>query len=573
MKFTFENKIYVGFGLALSLLIATGVFSYYSITGNINTARLFAHSREVIERTEGLFSLLQDAETGTRGYVITGDKSFLAPYLKVKESIPLDYAYLKRLTADNPNQQRYLNQLEPLIQKKLVISAKLINLMINQGKEAATQAVKGGEGKSTMDEIRSILNKMLSDKKQLLQQRGILLEKSNRQTISMIVVGSALAVVFICAPILIINREIKERRRKETELRRAYHEVNDGAKKLEIRNKEIELLSKMAEYLQTTFADEEAFQIISAYLGKLFPDSPGVIYLYNNSRTTLTPNIKWGALSLTDAPFTADDCWALRLGYTHEVHDSRQWLACPHIKQPPPFSYFCIPMLAHGEALGVLHLQHESHDTDQLEQFQAYNHTSQLAMTVTEHIALALSNLYLRQKLHQMSIRDPLTDLYNRRYLEETMTREMFRASRDNSPIGIIMLDIDNFKQYNDTHGHEAGDVVLKTLANLLKSFIRGSDIACRYGGEEFLLAIMGTSKEDTQQHAGNLLKSVQKQQIYYHDRQISGITISVGLSVFPEHGTVINELVNAADKALYRAKAEGRNRVIVSSDVKSATV
>jgi diguanylate cyclase (GGDEF)-like protein len=190
-----------------------------------------------------------------------------------------------------------------------------------------------------------------------------------------------------------------------------------------------------------------------------------------------------------------------------------------------------------------------------------------LAVTVAEHMALAISNLKLRETLKHESIHDPLTGLFNRRYMQESLKREIARARRQGQPVGVIMIDIDHFKQFNDTYGHEAGDRVLKELASLLQSHIRSSDIACRYGGEELLLILPDASLVDTQHRAEQLREKVKQLRVRYRHQNLGSITISLGVACCPDQGLTGEAVIQAADRALYRAKKLGRDRVAVACE------
>lgn len=168
-------------------------------------------------------------------------------------------------------------------------------------------------------------------------------------------------------------------------------------------------------------------------------------------------------------------------------------------------------------------------------------------------------------RLREQSVRDVLTGLFNRRYLEETMPRELARAERLHGPLGLLLLDIDHFKRVNDTYGHAVGDDVLRQLGNLLKSNVRGSDIACRYGGEEFVLLLPEAAREVTCQRAETLRAGAKSLTVSHQGRPIEPITISIGVAAFPADGATPAALLKSADDALYRAKREGRDRTAVA--------
>ena len=190
----------------------------------------------------------------------------------------------------------------------------------------------------------------------------------------------------------------------------------------------------------------------------------------------------------------------------------------------------------------------------------------QLAAAVAEQIALALSNLMLRETLRQQSVRDPLTKLYNRRFLVETLNRELARLERKHLPLSLIMIDVDHFKSFNDTFGHEAGDAVLRDLGEILQRNIRGSDIACRYGGEEFTIVLPEANLEIGRQRAETMREAMRELQPVHDGKPLGPVTLSLGVAWFPEHGRQPDQLLQVADTALYEAKSAGRNRVVVGT-------
>ncbi len=181
---------------------------------------------------------------------------------------------------------------------------------------------------------------------------------------------------------------------------------------------------------------------------------------------------------------------------------------------------------------------------------------------IAERVALAMTGIILRETLRTQSIRDPLTGLFNRRYLMETMMREFSRAMRRHHTVGVIMIDIDHFKVFNDTYGHDAGDVLLQSLSNYLLKSIRGEDLPCRYGGEEFILMLPEATLEDSIKRAEELRKGIAGIKVVHKGITLKDMTVSVGVAVYPEHGDTVEVILKSADLALYRAKQEGRNRI-----------
>jgi diguanylate cyclase (GGDEF)-like protein len=179
---------------------------------------------------------------------------------------------------------------------------------------------------------------------------------------------------------------------------------------------------------------------------------------------------------------------------------------------------------------------------------------------------MALASLRSREELQNRSIRDPLTGLFNRRYMEESFERELHRAARSETPaVSFMMIDIDHFKNINDTFGHDAGDMVLRELGCILIRKSRKYDIACRFGGEEFVLCLPGACREIAEQRATDIRQSVKRLGLHYDERDMGIIIISIGISVYPDLGETPAELMKKADQALYQAKENGRDRVVVA--------
>ncbi len=260
--------------------------------------------------------------------------------------------------------------------------------------------------------------------------------------------------------------------------------------------------------------------------------------------------------------FEPAECWGFRRGRLNRVSSLQNELVCQHIAHSPDATeeeilYLCAPIVAQADVLGILHVRQK--------QEQAIGHIEVMTNTIAERIGVTLSNLRLREKLRSQSIRDPLTNLYNRRYLEETLDRELKRAARYSRPLGILMLDIDHFKEYNDRYGHEAGDIVLYELGKFFQSQIRAEDIACRYGGEEFILVLTESNLLDSMQRAELIREGACRIALHYRGKILEPIRISGGVASFPEHGLVIPDLIRAADQALYGAKRQGRDRIIAA--------
>ena len=345
---------------------------------------------------------------------------------------------------------------------------------------------------------------------------------------------------------------------------RLFEEARVAHERLEHRTRDLDLLNRMGELLQACVTEEEAYSVFGGFIGQFFPQDPGAVFVTSASRNLVEAQGVWGGLSMEEAGvFKPDECWALRRGRMHVIDSPSSGLACKHLPSPPPAAYLCIPLMAQGEALGVLYLGTPSANGPGA---SAWSEAKQrLAMTVADQLGLAVANLKLRQTLRNQSIRDPLTTLFNRRYMEETLERELRRGERNRGSLGVIMLDLDHFKQFNDTFGHAAGDLLLRDLGPLLRANVRAEDVACRYGGEEFVLILPEASLESTRLRAEHVREAAKRLSVSYRGQIIGNVTLSLGVAAFPEHGTDAETLLKTADTALYRAKSEGRDRVALA--------
>jgi diguanylate cyclase (GGDEF)-like protein len=227
--------------------------------------------------------------------------------------------------------------------------------------------------------------------------------------------------------------------------------------------------------------------------------------------------------------------------------------------------YYCVPLVAQGETLGILHLRANAPTPDGVSHQVFSGSTQSLTLTVAEHLALSLGNLKLQEALRHQAIRDPLTGLFNRRFMLETLERELYRMQRKGSSLCVIMLDLDHFKKFNDTFGHAAGDAVLSALGRMLLAHVRKEDVACRYGGEEFTVILPETSQETAYERAEEMRQSVHGLHLEHLGQSLGSITISLGVAAYPQHGEDPETLLRAADKALYQAKHAGRDRVVAA--------
>jgi diguanylate cyclase (GGDEF)-like protein len=359
----------------------------------------------------------------------------------------------------------------------------------------------------------------------------------------------------------------------EVDAQQRAHELAEMARAVEVfhaklverqkLNRETGLLSDLNEWLQSCNSLSELYQMVAEFLGRLLPACAGSLYIYANSRDVLESAKAWNGGKMLPA-MHPDDCWGLRRGRPYTFGENEIDFLCAHVDPSVKSEYCCIPILAHGETIGLLHLEFGGDRSSNGEEArrEAVAEQRRLGIVCAEQISLAIANVKLRDQLRDQSIRDVLTGLFNRRYMLETCRREFARAARTGQSISILSIDVDNFKQYNDNHGHDAGDMVLRAVGNCLENLFRTEDIPCRFGGEEFVVILPGAEADAAARRAEQFRNKVEGLVVRYLDKNLPGITVSIGVAVFPKAGDNPQAVLKVADEALYRAKENGRNRV-----------
>lgn len=323
--------------------------------------------------------------------------------------------------------------------------------------------------------------------------------------------------------------------------------------------REVQLLGELNEWLQSSRSLDELFEMVARFMTHILPDAEGSVYVYSNSRDVLDGCASWNGGSHKDH-IHPEECWGLRRGRTYEFGSSEIDFVCEHAEPHDGRSYYCFPILAHGETVGLMHLRSTS------EENCAFQASKKLAQMCAEQISMAIANVRMRDQLHDQSVRDPLTGLFNRRHMTETLRKSISESQKSGKKLSVIAVDVDHFKKFNDNHGHDAGDMVLRAVGSVLEQACDGDDVACRPGGEEFTLIVSGASQEDVMTKAEMLRQGIEAIVVRYGEKALPRITISLGVAHYPAHGTMPQDLLRASDDALYDAKAKGRNQVCLAS-------
>lgn len=680
-KLSLQARFMVALALPATLILLVAVVGYWALDQNSRAAHLMLRVSKAQTQYQRLLTAVLDAETGTRGYVITGDIAFLAPYRQapvafadaieeiqsleaeqhanglsmgveqVREvqalferwreqvAVPVIEARrqhpvaLESLANEALGQfDRLRNPQEGVAQPEVIVEmADLLfrgralaeagpthqqwqaaqvaleysrEILLGGTNGAATEEVlslqrrllaliaatqfaeqavmspiQQGLGKNITDRVRELLAESIAQEGRHLDAQvtrtdrtsliaklvvgvGIIGAPVVGLTLSMVLlgaVGQRLRQVSVAADAVSAG-DFKQRVPIEGNdgLARLSKTFNRMAADLQRRQQDAELLDQLGQTLQACRDLDEAHCAVARFGPCLFPDRSGALYSISASRNLAEMTASWG-----DPPdaerkelISPADCWALREARVHHWSRGGASMPCAHLREPEPGASLCLPLTSADESMGVLTLATRNGDSA----FSDYERL--LASSVAVQIKLALGNLMLRETLRAQSIRDPLTGLFNRRYLEETLERELHRATRGETPLALVMLDLDHFKQLNDHFGHDAGDMVLKHIGTLLANSVRGSDMACRYGGEEFMLVLAGADADRARQCAEEIGAAIAAQEFTYREVAIDYVTASFGVGAFPENAEKGDDLIRVVDEAMYRAKNAGRNRV-----------
>jgi diguanylate cyclase (GGDEF)-like protein len=325
------------------------------------------------------------------------------------------------------------------------------------------------------------------------------------------------------------------------------------------RNNVSQILAELSSLLQASTSEIEALKVLSRYAAVLFPNTAGSIQLFRASRDVLEPGASWGDLGERQESFHPDQCWALRLGRPYLFVEGDRHPRCPHLTGKSNCS-LCVPLASQGETVGLMSLLllNGAPTAQEGSPFDL-----PLSGSVGDLGALAIANIRLRETLRNQSIRDGLTDLFNRRFLTENLSLLLPRVEREGAELSIVMIDLDHFKQFNDRNGHAAGDWLLVTFSHFLQNTMRRGDLACRFGGEEFVLVLPGAGAAAAKERLESVLVSWSGFPLSFEGQAFDPVTFSAGIATRQPLQLNGDDLIRSADEALYAAKKGGRNLVV----------
>ncbi|MBN3896223.1 MAG: diguanylate cyclase [Nostoc sp.] len=350
-----------------------------------------------------------------------------------------------------------------------------------------------------------------------------------------------------------ISIDITESIEAQRSLTNLNRQLEEKTLKLEAKKQELIYLSDMADMLYSCESEDEVYQVVALTCPKLFSNMSGSIYIIANSKNYVEIKSLWGGERSSKEIFSQSECWALRRGKLNLLSPRNSGLMCSHLIQPVNGTHLCVPLFGQGEVVGILHIYapEEISPEDQ-----------QITEIIARTLAFALNNISIKQRLAYDNLRDGMTQLFNQNYLQTITEQRLAEAERLGQPLSVIFLDIDNFKSYNSRYGHLTANIVLQGLAKLLLKSIRSFDIACRWGGEEFVIVMPNMTLETLRKRVEQLRVDIEQMQLKDGDQILESITASFGIAV-SEPGITVKDFLNRADQAMLEAKRTGKNRVM----------
>ena len=600
------SSLYTRIGiLALVVIVALASLAWLLSDAAHQTGRSFrwvTHSATIIQTMDEAMGDLREAESGQRGFILTHDPAYARTFNECVKNAGVNMGRVIALTTDNPVQHTRAREIARLMAERSMALRHSLDLGRAGDFAGARAFVASGVGRELMDAITVRTQGFLDEERALQTVRVEAAEHRLARSRRLALAGASIVAILLLLACALLIRGIRrplaammqamtdlgqgrkariadgmgsreftllardynamadrlelavaDQATSEQRLQVANTDLHNQGEALRERNDVIELLGGMAHRMQAARTDDELAQIIRVFVPRVLPDLAGALYAHNNSRNLLVPIAHWGGLTLNPDGFPPDECWALRRGRSHSVAEAGADIVCGHASEEE--LYHCEPLLAGGEVIGVLYLRGR------------VPAESRFRLTVlTENIASALVNHRLQRSLREQTIRDPLTGLFNRRYMEEALALEIARTSRSGQPLSLVMCDVDHFKRFNDEFGHDAGDAVLQAVSAEMRNRFRDGDVVCRYGGEEFTIIAPGTNATALLNRVEQVRLAIAELNIRAGGQRLGATSMSFGIATWTDamdrDGTT---LIKAADAALYDAKRSGRNRAKVS--------
>jgi diguanylate cyclase (GGDEF)-like protein len=536
--------------LGACLCIAAAGWLHFSAANKLNESRdWIEHSQTVVSNLQMETLRLDRIGASIRLYQLTHDDEDVRNAQTEQVGFNSGAMRLKELVADNPSQGAEAKKLEACSNAL----AETLTQLKTQSDAASGPLIQCRQSVGVLQEVE----------RELLNQRTDESRQNSTRNVILSISYTALSILVILALFGFLLRDAMRRKQYERDLYEANEKLANTIRALERQARESGLLTGVRDELQLCVKPLQAQECAARYLEQLLPGTSGSLSLINNSRHIVETAASWGNSTLMMDTFPVDSCCGLRSGRMRWRRPLQSEVHCAHFNDTAPGYYVCIPLAAYGDTLGFVYVECLSAGLAAM-----VDANMGPLQEVIELASISIAGLNLRGKLEHQSIRDGLTGLFNRHFMEIALERELRRAARHNKPVAILMLDIDHFKEFNDTYGHDAGDTVLRELGEALLQSVRNEDILCRYGGEEFVAIMPELSLDAAMERAESLRRMVSEMRVRIRGESLREITLSIGVAVYPQHAETLEEVLRAADRALYEAKHLGRNRAIPAESV-----
>ena len=533
---------------ALAFTAGGGLIVYSNTRHLIEIRNWLDHSQAVLNTLQLESQRLDRIDSSMELYQATGSADNLRTSEASAAAVQNGVLTLDGQLQDNASQSRHV--------EKLRTAAQALTRALDASKRS--KEVPDEE----IQDCRNVISVIQAEERGLLKERSD--ESQNSSVRSLLsgagYLGSSLIVLAVLFTFLI--RDALRRRSFERQLSVANDHLEATIEALERRGAEAAFLKAMRDELHLCVTSAEAQACTVRHLEELVPESSGATLIINNSRSMLEIAATWNNPSSLLDGFSPDGCCGLRAGRLRWRSPGQSAINCSHFIGEPPENYVCIPLAAQGETLGFVYLTFPTQEIADLARSRILQ-----VNEMVELASMSIAGLNLRAKLENQSIRDGLTGLFNRHFMAIALEREWHRALRSTTPLAVLMLDVDHFKAFNDAFGHEAGDAVLREVADCFRQSVRTEDVVCRYGGEEFVIILPETNEEIAMERAELIRHAISRLRVQFKGEILRQISLSIGIAMYPSPARDAADLVRLADQALYEAKRAGRDRVHVASE------
>lgn len=543
----------IRFGAAALLLALLGVAEIYLAERYVEAAGRASVRSEALTALARLDRAERAAIAQQRAYLLTGDRELQARFQQSIADVSQASRTLRLALEHAGSEDRALDQLNSALDVRLRRAAMVVETHDREGLAAAQALVRDGTGQALEQQVAAAIERVGRDAEASFAAAHAESGQRARWLLVAASLGAPVALAVLALGFLTLRREVESRRIAEEQNAAARLNLEASVAQLTRLSRDMQRLSAYAGLLQTCNSLEELLDVTRVCFAALFPEQAGVVYLHRSDLGSAVAAAHWGDTCLQSADrIQTAECWGLRRTRTYASGGEHGDLRCGHLAgSVAGVQTCCVPLMAHGQPLGLLYLDGVHPVPDE-----------RLTATAAEQLSLALANLRLREELRDQSIRDTLTGIYNRRYLEHSLDSERARCERNGRPLSLLMIDVDHFKRFNDQHGHAAGDAMLAAVGSVLRATVREGDIPCRYGGEEFTLILPDTGEDGALALAEAVRLAIRSMQVQFEGRLLPAVTASCGVSTLPGTAGDIDQLLDSADRALYEAKTAGRDRV-----------